>query len=232
MQNLPLYIGALLAACTFYVVYITWRAAGRSSIVLYVLIPWLVLQGILAYSGFYLDTKSLPPRFALAIVPALAGIVILVTTQKGKAFTDRLLLPELTLLHVVRIPVEIVLFALCIHKAVPEMITFEGNNFDIISGITAPLIWYFVRQGLNYKFIIAWNVVCIILLANVVITAILAAPFAFQQLSFDQPTVAILYFPFVWLPACIVPLVLFSHIAAIRRLLRLQGDYKVKLAKF
>jgi hypothetical protein len=36
-----------------------------------------------------------------------------------------------------------------------------------------------------------------------------------QQLNFDQPNRAVLYFPYVWLPAIVVPIVLFSHLAAL-----------------
>jgi hypothetical protein len=42
--------------------------------------------------------------------------------------------------------------------------------------------------------------------------------FPFQQFAFDQPNIAVLYFPFIWLPSCVVPLVLLSHLAAIRQL--------------
>ena len=55
---------------------------------------------------------------------------------------------------------------------------------------------------------------------NIVVNAILSAPFTFQQFAFDQPNVAVLYFPFVWLPCFIVPVVLFSHLVLIRQLLK------------
>jgi hypothetical protein len=42
--------------------------------------------------------------------------------------------------------------------------------------------------------------------------------------AFDQPNIAVLYFPFNWLPSCIVPLVLLSHLAAIRQLLYDEGE--------
>jgi hypothetical protein len=32
------------------------------------------------------------------------------------------------------------------------------------------------------------------------------------------PEMALLYFPFIWLPCCIVPIILFSHLVAIRQL--------------
>jgi hypothetical protein len=218
MQNLPLYISIVFMLSTAFAVYIFWNAAGRSKIVLSIIAVWLMVQGIISYSGFYLHTTGLPPRFALTLVPALIAIIILFTSRKGRRFIDRLNLAQLSLLHIVRIPVELVLLWLFMHKAVPQVITFEGHNFDIFSGITAPMAWYMARKNMNSKFLLAWNLICLGLLINVVVTAILAAPFDFQQIAFDQPTIAVLYFPFAWLPACVVPLVLLSHLVAIRQL--------------
>ncbi|HLL95226.1 MAG TPA: hypothetical protein VK404_09645, partial [Spirosoma sp.] len=44
--------------------------------------------------------------------------------------------------------------------------------------------------------------------------AALAAPTPFQQIAFEQPNIGILYFPFVWLPSVVVPLVLMAHVSA------------------
>jgi hypothetical protein len=63
-----------------------------------------------------------------------------------------------------------------------------------------------------------WNLVCLGLLLNIILNAVLSAPVPFQKFAFDQPNIAVLYFPFVWLPSCVVPLVLLSHLAAIRKL--------------
>jgi hypothetical protein len=99
--------------------------------------------------------------------------------------------------------------------------TFEGRNLDILSGLSAPLIYYFafVKKKINSKMVLLWNIVCLMLLINIVSHAVLSAPSPFQQLAFAQPNIAVLYFPFVWLPGCIVPLVLFSHLVALRRFL-------------
>jgi hypothetical protein len=99
--------------------------------------------------------------------------------------------------------------------------TFEGRNFDILSGITAPFIYYFgfIKNKLDKKIILAWNFLCLGLLINIVGIALLSAPFPFQKFAFSQPNIALAYFPFVWLPCCIVPLVLFSHLVTIRQLI-------------
>lgn len=134
-------------------------------------------------------------------------------------FVDSLNARTLTILHLVRVPVEIVLLWLAIHKTIPQLMTFEGRNFDILSGITAPLIYYFgyVAGKMHKSLLLIWNLLCIALLVNVVIIAILAVPTPFQQLAFDQPNIAVLYLPFIWLPAVIVPMVLFAHLVCIRQ---------------
>jgi hypothetical protein len=102
---------------------------------------------------------------------------------------------------------------------IPELMTFEGYNFDILSGISAIVVYYlvFVRQKAGNKLLLFWNIACLLLLVNIVGIAILAAKTPFQQLAFDQPNIGVTYFPFVILPAIIVPIVLISHIAAIRQ---------------
>jgi hypothetical protein len=185
------------------------------------IVVWLAVQAILAYKNFYVYTSSIPPRFALAVLPMLLCIVILFVTDGGKKFIDNLPLSILTYIHVVRILVEVVLYWLFLSKAVPEIMTFAGRNFDIVAGITAPAMGYlfFKQKVLSYKVVIAWNVLCILLLLNIVVLAVLSAPFPFQHFGFEQPNVAILHFPFVWLPCFVVPVVLFAHLASIRQLL-------------
>jgi hypothetical protein len=58
-----------------------------------------------------------------------------------------------------------------------------------------------------------WNWICLALLLNIVVRAVLSAPSPIQQFAFDQPNIAILHFPFVFLPGFIVPAVLFCHLA-------------------
>ena len=172
----------------------------------------------------------MPPRILLAIVPPFTIIAILFGTAGGRRIIDTLPAGVLTLLHVVRIPVELVLWWLFMHKTIPGIMTFEGRNFDILSGITAPLVYYygFVKKKIKPRHIIVWNIICMILLFNIVITAILSAPLPFQQLAFEQPNIAVLYAPYIWLPCFIVPAVFFSHVVAIRQIKITAGKIRIK----
>lgn len=221
MENLPLFLSIVFGLTTLLTVFF-YKAANSSRIVLLLLLGWLLLHGVISVSGFYTVTNNMPPRLALAVTPMFIGIALLFITANGKVFIDKLDAKTLTFLHVIRIPAELVLFGLFLEGKIPELMTFEGRNFDIIAGITAPFVWYFgfVKNKLSPKIILIWNFICLGLLLNIVINAILSAPFPIQQFAFDQPNIAVLYFPFVWLPGCVVPLVFLSHLVVIRRLIR------------
>jgi hypothetical protein len=221
MEHLPFYISLVMGLSTFLCVYFLAKASSAyTTRVLVIATIWLVLQTVVSLSGFYANTAAMPPRFILAVAPPLLLIIGLFSTRSGRRFINDLDLSTLTLLHIVRIPVELVLFWLFLNKKIPEIMTFEGQNFDIISGITAPVVYYlFLKERIGSGIMLMWNFLCLVLLINIVSTAILSAPFPFQQFGFEQPNVAVLYFPFVWLPCCIVPIVLFSHVVAIKRLM-------------
>jgi hypothetical protein len=203
-------------------IWLFYRAAGNSKIVLYGILTWMLIQSGITLSGFYQNGTALPPRFVYLVGPALIIILILFLTRKGRQFIDRLNPARLTLLHSVRVPVEIVLYLLHTAGLIPRIMTFEGWNFDIVSGLTAPLIYYlvFVSKKAGRKVGLTWNLVCLALLVNIVAIAVLAARTPFQQLAIEQPNVAITYFPFSLLAAVVVPLVLLSHLAAIRQFLK------------
>ncbi|OWP62092.1 hypothetical protein CDA63_16095 [Hymenobacter amundsenii] len=195
-------------------------AGARSRLLLAVLLLWLLGQALLAGSGFYTVTNTLPPRFALVVGPPLLVLAGLLAMARGRCFLDALRPDRLMLLHVVRVPVELVLFGLYHHQAVPRLMTFEGRNWDILMGLTAPLVYYLAyrRQALGRGGLLIWHAVGLGLLGNIVRLGLLSAPGPFQQFSFEQPNVALAHFPYLWLPAFVVPVVLLAHLAALRQL--------------
>ncbi|MHB1278433.1 MAG: hypothetical protein ACYC1Q_08540 [Bacteroidia bacterium] len=221
MIQTPFWLELLFGLTTLLSLFLFLRSTPKIKPVILVILSWLLVTGVAALSGFTQIT-SLPPRLLLLALIAFTGIVLLFATPKGRNFVDGLDPAKLTLVHSVRVPVEIVLFLLYSFGTIPELMTFEGRNLDILSGLSAPLIYYFGyrKKSIGPKLLIVWNFICIALLVNIVTHAILAAPFPFQQLAFDQPNRAVLYFPFVWLPVFIVPLVLFAHLVCLRNLFR------------
>lgn len=234
LNGLPSYIAILFGITTFLVAAILFTAIKnartdttkkKSTVILFGMLVWLALQAVLALNGFYKDISTAPPKMLLIVLPPLTTIVMLFITAPGRNFIDSLPLQTLTWLHTSRIAVELVLYVLFVHKAVPQLMTFEGRNFDIIAGITAPVIaWFgYKKRSFNNKIILAWNIICLLLVLSITINAVLSLPVPFQRFAFEQPNIAVLYFPFNWLPAFVVPVVIFSHLAAIRQLTRKNG---------
>ncbi|MBC6607584.1 hypothetical protein H8B13_12215 [Hymenobacter sp. BT188] len=223
----PAWLSVLFVACTSFTAWLLAQAIQRagSSVNYYWLMVgvWLTVQAGLALGGFYqTDLDALPPHLAVgALFPAVAVILAIVISPQGRRWMARLPLADLTAISVVRIGVEIGLYGLAAHHLVPELMTFSGRNFDVLSGLTAPVVASMWRnQRLGRVGLIVWNVATLLLLAIIVTLALLSAPTPVQRLAFEQPNVGVLRFPFVWLPSFIVPVVLFSHIASLYQLLR------------
>ncbi|WP_299529157.1 hypothetical protein [Ulvibacterium sp.] len=204
-------------------VWLFFKASGNRRVVLFILI-WGSLVGILGLNGFYLEQDTIPPRFVFLLGPVLLFVLLLPITKKGKRFMENLDLKWLTLVHVVRIPVELVLYSVFLEGLVPKLMTFEGYNFDILSGLSAPILYYlvFVNKKVNLNGLLLWNMVCLGLLLNILTIAVLSGQTPFQKMAFDQPNIGVTYFPLVWLPTIIVPLVFLSHLASIGQILSLR----------
>lgn len=232
MPPVPVYVSitfGLTTLITLVGLYWTIRQSSqettrkRAPLILLGLIGWLTLQAVLTTRGVYSsDTTSVPPKLLLfGILPALLLIVTLSGTASGRRFMNSLPLTNITYLNTVRLLVELVLFWLFLSQVVPQLITFEGRNFDVLSGLTAPFVAYIglTKGKLSRPVVLGWNLICLGLLVNVVVYALLSAPSPLQQFSFDQPNLAITNFPFSWLPTFLVPVIMFGHVVSIRQLL-------------
>lgn len=219
MENLPLYVPITFGLTVLLALYLFYRATQSASVGL-ILLGWIAVQTALGLSGFYQVVNPTPPRFPLLLLPPLLTIITVMSTKRGQRLIDGLNLRLLTLFHVVRLPVEVVLFWLFVQGAVPQLMTFEGRNYDILSGLSAPVVYYvgFVRKRLSRTALIIWNVMCLGLVLNIAINGLLSARTPFQQFAFEQPNIALAHFPFVLLPTLLVPMVIFAHLAAIRQL--------------
>ena len=124
-----------------------------------------------------------------------------------------------TFLHTVRLPIEIILFKLYLNKMIPQLMTFEGRNFDIVIGITAPIVGYlYLKKRISKIKLIAWNIIGIFFVCFILINGILSSELPFQQFAFDQSNRALNLFPFTLLPAVIIPIVIWTHITDIIKL--------------
>ena len=215
LSDLPIYVYITFFAALLYVLVMFYFASNRNSKLVAVVVLVGIVHSLLGLLGFYENTSTVPPRLMLLMFPIVMITISTIFSKKMKAWLKSLNLKHLTYLHAVRVPVELVIFWLFTAGYAPELMTFEGRNFDILAGITAPIIALIAFRGskINKPLLFGWNVLSLILLGNVLVNASLAVPTVFQQFAFDQPNIAVLKFPFFLLPGIIVILVFLSNIA-------------------
>ena len=204
--GLPLVIGFLLVvvATLGFAVYAV-RAASPRAVVPFVVVicAWLAVLAVLASRGVF---ERLPVPAAGA--PLLVAIVVAQLVPATRRFCDRLPLPALTYLHVVRAGVEFCLFGLAMAHLLSSELTFSGSNFDIVIGFTAPLFGNLAfPAGRPARGPLAiWNLIALGFLVHIVV-----------RVASAQPPV-IFTWPWVWLPGFIVPVVAGAHLITLRRL--------------
>src|SRR5262245_30711851 len=142
IEQVPAYVSITFLITSFVTVAIFVLAVRRGGtdsfagkLLLFILPAWMIFQGVLAWGAFYLNTGVVPSRlFLFGLLPAFMLIIVYFLFARA-SFIEKLPLAHLTLLHTIRIPVELVLSWLYAAGLVPEIMTFHGNNFDILSGI-------------------------------------------------------------------------------------------------
>ena len=193
-----------------------YLGTGRDARLLAVLTLWGIGVAAVSLTGFFRDEKLGLPRMMLGVIlPTIAYIIYLYRRLDAGKINQ----PYLLAVHALRVPVEIVLYRLFLAGYVPQVMTFEGWNFDIFIGLSALVLlacqWY-SGKGTGRRFYRIWNIAGLVFLSIIVTMAILSAPSPIQRLGFGQPNTAVTRFPYVLLPAVIVPLVLLSHLLGLK----------------
>jgi hypothetical protein len=179
------------------------------------------LSGIafLSFKGFFAQFDQLPPPLALPFVLTSVVIIFLARSRQVGDWLDVMPLTAMIWPQAMRIPVEIVLFLLGRDGVAPPQMTWEGLNFDVVAGLTAPLVaWVAFGGGRKLRWLgIIWNILSLVLLINIVTVAVISTP-TFALLTPVNTFIA--EWPFVWLPAYVVPAALLMHVLSLRQLLR------------
>ncbi|MCY2685953.1 hypothetical protein [Salinimicrobium sp. TH3] len=220
MEKLSFFTHLIMILSSVFVVYMLFKAAGKPKNFLILVLVWAGIISFFGFTGFYREVNVAIPRFLFLVGPGVAFCLLTLLTKRGRRLIDSVELTDLTLLQTVRFPVEIVLFQLYAAGMVPQIMTFNGYNFDVITGLTAPVIFYLVFKAglLGNRGLLAWNFLGLGLVLTIMFIAVASSPTPFQLYGFEQPNIGVTYFPFVLLPGIIVPAALFAHLVSIRRL--------------
>jgi hypothetical protein len=177
------------------------------SVLITMLLGWVALTGALAYLNLLIDISQRPP----AIVWLIAVSFILATTIAlspiGRSLAQSLPIAWLIGFQSFRIVVELLLHQGYLAGLVPPQMTWEGRNWDILTGVSALPLAYLAYQGTLPRWAaVLWNILGFALLINVMTIAFLSAPAFVRQ------------FPYIWLPTVLVPTAWVGHLVLFRRL--------------
>ncbi len=186
---------------------ILFGLASPNKMVIIPIIVWTLALSAVSSLNVFL---AFPPSFILILVSILLLSISYYRLSKNANSNVYYLLG----IHIFRIPIEFTIFQLFKHNMLPIEMTFLGWNYDLFFGITA--ILFLVFSSLNPKTLKsvlfkAWNILGICSLLKVVVIGILSSPLPLQAMAFDQPNIAVLQFPYVFLPTIIVLIVILSH---------------------
>lgn len=203
-----------------------WRASGRSlrkaGMWTATLSAWLVLTHLIASSGFLSDFSTLPPRFVLFLAFCFATTSVLAISRFGDAVLESVSPVWLVGFQAFRIPVEWFLDRAFHEGLIPVQMTFEGLNFDILSGIAAVLVALVCARARVFPrgLVLTWCVVGVGLLTTIVFIAATSTPSPIR-LFFNPPAnTLVTTAPYFWLPAFLVQAAWFGHLLVFRLCLR------------
>jgi len=185
------------------------------------LAAWLLFTGALSGAGRLTPTDGRPPVIFLLVWVAIALAVAALRTPAGRATLAAAPGWWLIGLQVFRVPVELLLWRLHAAGLVPERMTFAGRNFDVVVGLSAPLVAWLVATGrLARAGQLAWHAASLALLLNVATTALLSTPGPLRAFHDDVALTVVATLPWVWLPALLVPVAFVSHVMSLALLWR------------
>jgi len=235
--GIPLYLSVIfilitviLFLCSVYVInraYNLYNVAAEKKriyigITAFIVIGWLITTAIIGFRGTLLDFTSIPPKIMVILIPPVLAASYICSSVRVNNLLK--VTPAAWLIHIqtFRIIIEFILWQLHKNGVIPIQMSFIGFNYDILIGISAPLIAYYSFSEKKWPKIIPllWNFAGLLLVLNIAFIAFLSAPTPFRQYMTDPPNTLPAYFPFVWLPAFIVPFAAAVHILSIKQIMR------------
>ncbi len=185
------------------------------------IVIWLAVLSGLSLSGFLNDFSNFPPRMLIVLVIPLPIIIFLSFSKTLASILSDVPPQWLFYIQSFRIVVEVLLWGLFLDNLLPVQMTFEGRNWDVLVGITAPVFAYLCFSGHKYRrrLAIVWNVFGMLLLLNILVIAVLSMPTPVRVFMNEPANVIVARFPFVLLPGILVPIAYTMHIFSLRQLL-------------
>lgn len=176
------------------------------------------VQAALASSGVLAHWERRPPPFMVMMACMTALTVWLARSRLGGDLARRFSLAALVLSQAFRLPLELIMHQASVEGIMPPQLSYDGWNFDIITGFTAiPIAALLMMNVAPRWLVVAWNVMGAGLLLTVVSIATASMPLL-QAFGSEKLTTWVAHWPFVWLPGVLVQVALLGHLLIWRHL--------------
>lgn len=181
---------------------------------------WTAILTILSYKGFFADFSKLPPRPAMALFLPLPFVFMFAFSKTGAQVLGSVPPHWLVYMQSFRIAVEILLWVAVLANTIPIQMSFEGRNFDILTGILALPVGYILARKKIYsrQWLILFNTAGLLLLLNILVIAVLSMPTPIRYFENEPANTLVAQFPYILLPGLLVPIAYSMHIFSLRQL--------------
>jgi len=189
------------------------------SVIITLLLGWVALTGALAYLNLLNDFSRTPSPVGWLSAIALLISTTFAASPFGAVAARATPIAWLIGLQSFRMVVEILLHQGYLAGFVPPQMTWEGRNWDILTGLTAiPVACLAARKLLPRWAAVLWNLAGFALLINIMSVATLSIPSSFRHFQNEPANTFIAQFPYIWLPTVLVPTAWIGHLLLFRRL--------------
>ena len=179
---------------------------------------WLFVVAGASYSGALLPRSGPPLPFVALVVSIIAAGVLIARSKVGDRLARGLPLSVLVVFQGFRFPLELAMHRAHDEGLMPIQMSYSGQNFDIVTGVTAIVLAIALALTRVPRWIVAaWNWLGLILLTNIVGVAILSTP-VFAYFGRDRLNVWVMWMPYTLLPAVMVLAALAGHLIVFRAL--------------
>ncbi|MCA9607027.1 MAG: hypothetical protein KC619_15585 [Myxococcales bacterium] len=180
---------------------------------------WMALTGAWVAAG--LPARGAPGLMGFFAI-ANVGAIALAFSPVGTRLIEGVPLWTLAAFQGFRLPLELVLHAWSSEGVVPVQMTFEGHNFDIVTGTLGLLVAVVAlvrRRDLPRPWLLTFNAIGSALLLAVIVIVLLSSPLPIKR--YEGPPILLgLHLPYAWIAPVCVAGALSAHLMLWRALLR------------
>lgn len=181
-------------------------------------LAWVAAVSLASFSGAMNPAMRPPVVFVVMLVTILALGVGIARSETGRRFAHGLPLPWLVGFQAFRLPLELAMHRAQTEGLMPIQMSYSGQNFDIVTGVTALVLGLVMAVREVPRWVVrAWNVLGLVLLANILGVAMLSTP-VFAYFGPDRLNVFVMRMPYTLLPAVMVLAAWAGHLIVFRAL--------------